>query len=247
MVEVGFKSDKGLKRKNNEDAFFVVPESNVFMVADGVGGNNSGEIASRTAISKTAEYIRNNAISEDFSETEVNYYFRKCIERVNSNIYEMSKRSPENTGMATTLTIAYLTGGNAHVANVGDSRAYLYRKRVLTQITEDHTYVNALIKEGAITKEEAQFHAKKNVITRAVGGEALILPDFFRVETAPGDVIVLCTDGLHGEIGDDNISRLISAGGSMTEVCSNMVSKANQCGGRDNITVICIKLLGGQS
>ena len=247
MVEVGFKSDKGLKRNNNEDAFFVVPENNVFMVADGVGGSNSGEIASRTTISKIAEFVRCNRLGEDFCENEINDYFRRCLESVNKSVYDMSRRSPENTGMATTVTIVYIAGNNAHVVNVGDSRAYIYSKGSLIQITEDHTYVNTLIKEGAITKEEAQFHAKKNVITRAVGGEAVISPDFFFVEAKPDDIIVLCTDGLHGEIGDDNISRLLSAGDSMAETCSNMVNKANQCGGRDNITVICLKLLGGQA
>ena len=246
MVDVGFKSDKGLKRKNNEDVFFVIPENNVFMVADGVGGNNSGEIASRTAISKIAEYIRNNALSGGFSEKEIDDYFRKCLEDVNKSIYDMSKRTPENVGMATTVTVAYLAGENAHIVNVGDSRAYLYSGEALTQITEDHTYVNTLIKEGAITKEEAQYHEKRNVITRAIGGEAMISPDFFSVKAKPGDVIVLCTDGLYGEIGDDNISRLLSAGGSMADVCANLVNKANQCGGQDNITVICIKILGGQ-
>ena len=245
MVEVGFKSDKGLKRKNNEDAFFVIPESNVFMVADGVGGNNSGDIASRTTISRIAEFIRNNALSGASGETGIYDYFRQCLEDVNKNVYDMSKRSPENTGMATTVTIAYLEGDNAHVVNVGDSRAYLYSSGILTQITEDHTYVNALIKEGAITKEEAQFHAKKNVITRAVGGEAVISPDFFSVEVKPGDILVLCTDGLYGEIGDENINRLLTSGGSMEEICTNLVNKANQCGGHDNITVICLKLLGG--
>ena len=246
MVEVGFKSDRGLKRKNNEDAFFVMLENNVFMIADGVGGNNSGEIASRTAVSKITGYIRNNAPGGNLSEIEINDYFSKCLNEVNKSVYDMSKRSPENKGMATTLTIAYLVGNKAYIVNVGDSRAYLFSRGILTQITEDHTYVNTLIKEGAITKEEAQFHAKKNVITRAIGGEAFILPDFFSVEAEEGDMIVLCTDGLHGEIGDENISKLISAGGSMAEICSNLVNKANQCGGRDNITVICLKLLGGQ-
>jgi len=244
MVEVGFKSDKGLKRKNNEDASFVIPEENIFMIADGVGGHNSGEIASRTTISKIVEYIRNNALRKDLDAADIEDYFAKCIEKVNKNVYDLSMRQPENMGMATTVTIAYIDGNDAYITNVGDSRAYLYREGALTQITEDHTYVNALIRKGLITKEEAQFHEKKNIITKAIGGEALASPDFFRVSIAPGDVIILCTDGLHGEIGDEVICKIVDAGASMTDTCSNLVNKANQCGGRDNITVICLKIKG---
>ena len=244
MIEVGFKSDKGLKRKNNEDAFFVIPGENIFMVADGVGGNNAGEIASRSTISKIVEYIRNNPIAGSMNETEIEDYFTLCVERVNKSIFDLSKLQPENNGMATTVTIAYITEKSVYVTNVGDSRAYYYRKGVLTQITEDHTYVNELLKEGLITEEEALFHEKKNVITKAIGGEALVTPDFFCVPAEHEDVIVLCTDGLHGEIGDDNISAIIETGNGMPEICSNLVNKANQCGGHDNITVICLKILG---
>jgi len=244
MVEVGFKSDKGLKRKNNEDASFVIPEENIFIIADGVGGHNSGEIASRTTVSKIVEYIRNNALSKDLDATGIKNYFAKCIEKVNKSVYDLSMLQPENMGMATTVTIAYVDESNAYITNVGDSRAYLYSKGALTQITEDHTYVNALIRKGIITKEEAQFHEKKNIITKAIGGEALASPDFFFVSIAPGDVLILCTDGLHGEIGDDVISKIVAAGASMTETCTNLVNKANQCGGRDNITVICLKIKG---
>jgi len=244
MVEVGFKSDKGLKRINNEDAFFVVPEQNIFMVADGVGGNNSGEIASRTTISKIVEYIRNNALEKDFTEREIQDYFAKCIEKVNRNIYDLSKLQHENRGMATTVAIVYIDGGNAYVTNVGDSRAYLFRAGMLFQITEDHTYVNALIRKGIITKEEAQFHEKKNIITQAIGGEASTSPDFFCVPIVSEDVIILCTDGLHGEIEDDMIRKIAATHTSMPEMCTNLVNKANQYGGRDNITVICLKIKG---
>ena len=242
MVEVGFKSDKGLKRSNNEDAFFVIPETNIFMVADGVGGNNAGEIASRTTISKIVEYIRNNALKNDFTEAEVKGYFFRCIEKVNKSVYDLSKIQPENTGMATTATIVYVAANNAYIVNIGDSRAYIFRKGILTQVTEDHTYVNELIREGAITKEEARLHEKKNVITKAIGGEEKASPDFFCAGTEKDDIIVLCTDGLHGEIGDDNIRSILEAGGSMVDICSSLVNKANQCGGRDNVTVICLKI-----
>ena len=242
MIEVGFKSDKGLRRKNNEDAFFVIPENNIYMVADGVGGNKAGEIASRMAISKIAEYIRNNPLRDQYSEADIKNYFNRCIEIVNRSVFALSRVQPENEGMATTVTIVYIAGNRAYVTNVGDSRAYCYRNGVLAQITEDHTYVNSLVKEGAITKEEARFHEKKNVITKAIGGEATTTPDFFCFDVESDDVIVLCTDWLHGEIGDENICRIIDEGAGMPETCSNLVNKAKQCGGHDNITVICLKI-----
>jgi protein phosphatase len=242
MIEIGFKSDKGLKRKNNEDAFFVMPEESIFMVADGVGGNNAGEVASRTTVSKIVEYIRGNPVRNIKSSQEVSAYFLKCLSKVNKSIYDLSAYQPENAGMATTVTIVCIAFGYAHVINVGDSRAYFFRDGSLTQITEDHTYVNELIREGVITKEEAQFHEKKNVITKAIGGEEDTSPDFFCQKLKQGDVIILCTDGLHGEIGDENIRLGVMSGGNMPDVCSDLVNKANQCGGRDNITVICLKI-----
>jgi len=242
MIEVGFKSDKGLKRINNEDAFFVIPEENIFMVADGVGGNNAGEIASRTTISKAVEYVRKNTIRKDFTEDEIKTYFNNCVQKINRDIYELSQLQPENNGMATTVSIVYVVGNRSYVLNVGDSRVYLYRDETLSQITEDHTYVNALLRKGLITKEEAQFHEKKNIITKAIGGEAVTSPDIFGVDIKPEDIIILCTDGLHGEIGDETVSKIVKEGGSMQELCVNLVNKANQCGGRDNITVICLKI-----
>ena len=242
MVEVGFKSDKGLKRRNNEDAFFVIPDSDIYMVADGVGGHRAGEIASRTTISKIVEHIRNSPLKRNLPEAEIKRYFLNCIEKVNRSIFDLSQIQPETSGMATTVTIAFIEGARAYIISLGDSRAYCFRRGSLTQITEDHTYVNSLVKQGAITKEEARFHENKNVITKAIGGEASATPDFFRVDLAPSDVVVLCTDGLHGEIGDENICKIIGEGGSMSETCQALVNKAKQCGGRDNITVVCIKV-----
>jgi len=242
MAEVGFKSDRGLRRKNNEDAFFVIPEDNIYMVADGVGGHKAGEIASRTTISKVVEYMRKKPLKPGMQEDEIKECFLSCLEKVNRNIYDLSLMQPENSGMATTVTIAYIDGDNGYITNVGDSRAYCFRRGILAQITEDHTYVNTLVKQGVISAEEARFHEKKNIITKAIGGEPTTSPDFFRFELVPEDIVLLCTDGLHGEIGDDVMCKIIADGGSMPEICTNLVNKAKQCGGRDNITVVCIKI-----
>ncbi len=242
MIQVGFRSDKGIRRRNNEDAFYVLPEMRIFAVADGVGGNNSGEIASRSAVKYIADYVQRRSPDEISDEVELRRYFTECFTGLNDLIFGMAHRQPENTGMATTTVLAYLSGSKAYIINVGDSRAYMYRDGILSQLTEDHSYVNSLVKNGSITKEEARRHKDKNVITRAVGGEELIFPDFFRIDTLPGDIFLLCTDGLHGEVDDEGIAKILATGNTMSETCASLVRKANQNGGNDNITAICFRI-----
>lgn len=242
MIQVGFRSDKGIRRRNNEDAFYVMPEDRLFIVADGVGGNNAGEIASRTAVNYIADYVRQHSPEEIKDDIELRRYFTDCFAGVNDLIYGMAHRHPENTGMATTAVLAYINGDKAYIVNVGDSRAYMFRDGILSQLTEDHSYVNSLIKSGSITKEEARRHRNKNVITRAVGGEEVIFPDFFQLSVQPGDIFMLCTDGLHGEVDDIKLAEIIGKGRTMSETCAELVKKANQNGGNDNITVICFRI-----
>ena len=242
MIQVGFRSDKGIKRHNNEDAFYVLPDKRIFAVADGVGGNNSGEIASRSAVKYIADYVEKHDPDAISDEVELRRYFTECFREMNDLIFGMAHKIPENKGMATTMVLIYLNAGNAYIVNVGDSRAYVYRDGLLNQLTEDHSYVNSLIKSGAITKEEGKRHKDKNVITKAVGGEELIFPDFFRVEARPGDIFLLCTDGLHGEVDDETIAKIMGEGRTMSETCASLTRKANQNGGHDNITTICFRI-----
>ncbi|MCR5481469.1 MAG: Stp1/IreP family PP2C-type Ser/Thr phosphatase [Clostridia bacterium] len=242
MVQVGFKSDRGLKRSNNEDACFVVPKDNVYIIADGVGGNNAGEIASRTAVSRVAEYVREHDISKAKDDESLRDYFMDCLTEVNTLIYNMDADRDKKSGRATTIVVAYITGDTAYFINVGDSRAYVCRDGRISQITEDHTYVNTLLKNGTITADEVRKHPKRNMITRALGGDAIVEPDFYRMDVKKNDVILLCTDGLHSELTDDEICEITDAGDSMSDTCAKLVVRANQKGGRDNITVICLKL-----
>lgn len=242
MIQVGFKSDKGIKRKNNEDAYFVMPAENVYIIADGVGGNNAGEIASRTAVSVAAEYIRENPIRNIKREDELREYFMKCLSKANTEIYTLARKYEENRGMATTMVIAYVAGKLGYIVNVGDSRAYVVRQGQMKSVTEDHTYVNELLKSGVITEEEAERHPKKNMITRAIGGDAVIEPDFFRVDFESGDILLLCTDGLYSEVPDDTTANILTEAESMRDAAGMLVHEANRLGGRDNITVICLKI-----
>jgi protein phosphatase len=147
--------------------------------------------------------------------------------------------------MATTLAFAYLRDGDLYVANVGDSRVYLIHNGMIQQITEDHTYVNDLVRMGAITREEAQHHARKNVITRAIGANANNEPDCFSVPVGRGDRILLCSDGLYDEIDDESILAAVSRFDDMVMCAEDLVAMANENGGNDNISVICVELMEG--
>ena len=241
-MQVGFKSDKGLRRSNNEDACFVLLPDKVYVVADGVGGGNAGEIASRTAVSEIANYILEHPIANTTNKYAVVNYLQSCLDEANSKIFRMANTYEENTGMATTVVIVYVAFGKVFITNVGDSRAYLYRKGQLVQLTEDHTYVNTLVKAGVLSKEQAEFDDRKNVITKALGAEPTVEPDFFQLEIMKDDIFIICTDGLYDEVEDQEIIKVLSNKQSMSDVCSELIDRANKNGGRDNITVISLKV-----
>ena len=241
-MEVGFKTDRGRRRTNNEDACFVMKRDRVFIVADGVGGNNSGEIASRTCVNEIARYVETYPLTGQESADELRSYFEDCLRDVNFKVLEMSQRFEWNKGMATTVVIAYIQKDTLYIMNVGDSRGYILHDGELTQITEDHTYVNTLLKAGLITADEAEHHENKNMITRAVGADYTIEGDFFQVGIRPGDIILICTDGLYGEVDREELIRQLEKDSTMTEICSELVDAANRNGGNDNITMVVLKI-----
>ncbi len=241
-MEVGFKSDKGVKRSNNEDACFVLLPDKVYVVADGVGGGNAGEIASRTAVNEIAKYVIENPINKMNNKYAIVNYLQDCLDKTNEKIYDMANTYEENSGMATTIVIVYSADGKAYITNVGDSRVYLFRKNQLVQLTEDHTYVNTLLKAGVISKEEADLDDRKNVITKALGADATVEPDFFQVEIIKDDIFVICTDGLYDEVESSEIAQILQNETSMSDACSELINRANTNGGHDNITIICLKV-----
>ena len=241
-MQVGFKSDKGLKRSNNEDACFVLLPDKVYVVADGVGGGNAGEIASRTAVSEIANYVVEHPIGNMTNKYAIVNYLQSCLDEANSKIFRMANTYKENTGMATTTVIVYAAFGKVFITNVGDSRVYLYRGGQLVQLTEDHTYVNTLVKAGILSKEEAEVDERKNVITKALGAEPTVEPDFFQVEIMKDDIFIICTDGLYDEVENPEIVQVLSKNQSMSDVCTELINRANTNGGRDNITIISLKV-----
>ena len=241
-MRIGYMTDRGRRRPTNEDSLRACEDLNFFMLADGVGGNRSGEIASQSALDALEKFIRHNPPEWLGSRDEVFRYFRAAVNYVNQFIIKLSGAKPQYGGMATTLTFAYVRGDEMFVANVGDSRVYLAHGDMIQQITDDHTYVNDLVKMGAITKEDAQHHARKNVITRAIGANANNEPDCFSVPVVKGDRVLLCSDGLYDEVDDESILYTVERFQDMMICAEDLISIANENGGNDNISVICINL-----
>lgn len=242
MVQIGFKSNRGVVRDTNEDACFVIPGNDVYVVADGVGGNNSGEVASRTAVEQIADFVNLRDIRECTTTEKIFGFLGDAISTANSAIYEMGRDQSKYKGMATTVVMAYLFRGEGYIANIGDSRAYVFREGKLSRITKDHTLVNELIDKGVITEDEAESHQQKNVITKALGAEPTVAPDYYKLPLHSGDVLMLCTDGLYGEVGEEKILQVLEKGKSMNATCSELVDIALKSGGRDNITVVCVRI-----
>lgn len=241
MIQAGFESDKGKIRDQNEDAYLILPSEHVYVVADGVGGNNSGEYASKMAVSCVADFIRENHLAQIEDEVELADNLRRCINEVNSNIFATSRQLVESRGMATTLVICFIRGDKAYFVNIGDSRAYIKRGSSIFQVTEDHSYVNTLVKMGVITPDEAKDHERGNIITRAIGAEEKVNGDFYQTDLEDNDIIILCTDGLYNEVSEEKMSRLIEEYDSMKDLASCLVDAANEAGGKDNVTVVCLK------
>jgi protein phosphatase len=246
-LEIGFKTDIGRERTINEDALLVLPKHGLFAVCDGVGGRSSGEIASRkTVVSIETYYDRNPVQEADALEPEQRHiwyrsYFQRCLQTINNDIRNAAMRDPALEGMATTAVVAYITGHTLYITNIGDSRAYLIRDGGIMQLTEDHTYVNNLLSAGTISQAEAREHPQKSMITRALGASVGADPDFYHYEIQKGDRILLCTDGLHGEVTDSEILSALLAGGDLNRICKQLVKMANDRGGHDNITVVVIE------
>ena len=241
-MRIGYMTDGGRRRPTNEDAVKVLEDVRFYMLADGVGGNRSGEIASQSALDALEKFIRHNPPEWLEGRDEVFRYLRAAVRYVNQYIIRLSESKTSYSGMATTLTFVYIRDNEMFVANVGDSRVYLIHDGLIQQITDDHTYVNDLVKMGAISRAEAQHHARKNVITRAIGANANNEPDCFSVPVTPADKVLLCSDGLYDEVDDESILYTMGRFDDMKLCAEDLVAMANENGGNDNISVICVDL-----
>ena len=243
-MEIGYYTDKGKKRTQNEDAIRVLTRHNVFMLADGVGGNRAGEIASNRTLDIVSEYFENNPIEALEGSDRIFRYFEDAVDYVNEAIKQMAHSVPECAGMATTLVFAYVRDRILYIANVGDSRVYFIHGKEIHQITVDHTYVNDLVMMGAITRSEAEHHRKKNVITRAIGANSYNNPDCFNIYIEPTDRILLCSDGLSNVVTEQEILYEVLHGGAANSCCQRLLEIALQRGAPDNVTVVLIEADG---
>jgi protein phosphatase len=246
MSRIGFRTNTGKRRADNEDALLVLPRYDIYLVADGVGGHNSGELASRRAVVGVEGFLERNPIETvhcaECPETALMEYFLRCFREINDDIRAISRAEPMNRGMATTAVLAHILRGKLFAVNIGDSRAYMIRSGGISRITKDHSVVSDMVANGELTEEEAWVHPKRNEITRALGAEPDVSPDFFMTDVLQGDRILLCTDGLHGELRDDDIRRIVSMGAGLNDTCKMLVDAANANGGYDNITVVCVEV-----
>jgi PPM family protein phosphatase len=226
------KTDVGRQRHTNEDNFYDEPP--LFAVADGMGGAQAGEVASEMAIDQFVQARDSEAPAEQQLE--------QLAKAANRKIWDMAQADSRHAGMGTTLTAAMLDGQHVAVGHVGDSRLYLFRNGQLERMTRDHSLVEEFVRQGRLTREEAEKHPQRSVITRALGPEGDVDVDTFRIPAREGDVFLLCSDGLSGMVSDSDMESIMSAGDGLDATVRNLVEAANENGGRDNITAVLFKL-----
>lgn len=239
MSAVG-RCDLGRVRSQNEDSIYISENPNTefeyFIVADGMGGHNAGEIASQSAIKYFNEYIENNCVINDGSD--VLDAFVDALGYSNSKIFEMSENDPSYSGMGTTFTAAAICGGKVYCVHIGDSRLYVYDRNGLRQITRDHSFVMEMVRMGKITAEEARVHPKRNMITKAVGIEKNMPADTMIIPIEEDSIILVCSDGLPSMVTDKEIERILKKKTGLDKKADLLVELANKNGGYDNISVI---------
>lgn len=238
-MELFGKSDKGLKRENNEDNFFFSKKGRYAIVADGMGGHLGGEIASAMCTDLLSNFI-NNIVNDPRGKIDVQSLIESELATINKRIYQSSLDDKKLSGMGTTLSFLMEYNGRILYLNVGDSRIYQVRDKKITQITTDDSLVNELYSKGEITKEEQRFHPLKNVITRAIGTSSIITVTVREIEYKKNDCYILCSDGLSDMIQDEEILKVVDKYKKPERICVELINLANKYGGVDNITaVIC--------
>ncbi len=233
VAEYARESDVGRQRRANEDAYYA--QAPLFVVADGMGGAQAGEVASSTAI----DVFRDGLPDGDDS---VERRLAGLVRVANERIHDLSRNDAELAGMGTTLTAAYVDLDTVAIAHVGDSRAYRWRDGQLERLTDDHSLVEELIRQGKLEPEEAEEHPQRSIITRALGPEPAVEVDIRTAPARDGDVFLICSDGLTGMIGEQGVAEVLGRGGPLRDAVHALVQAANEAGGRDNITVVLFRV-----
>jgi protein phosphatase len=253
MIEAFGRTDMGRRRKLNEDSFLAAPESSLFAVCDGMGGHNAGEVASRMAIETLGSFIERSGREREITwpwglDAALSFdgnRLKTAIRLANARVFEAADRKEEYMGMGTTVVAALVTGNVMTLGSAGDSRCYLLREGRLVQLTRDDSWVSAALGEGILNSDDAERHPLRNVITKAVGARESIDVEVAEHALQEGDLALLCSDGLHGMIGDDAIAGVLNAHrSSLEEASAHLVEAANEAGGKDNVTVVLLRYAG---
>jgi serine/threonine protein phosphatase PrpC len=234
-VRTGAATDRGRMRPGNEDNY--VSRAHLFAVADGLGGHQAGEVASKIAVDTLASLDNGGPWTDERTALDA---LRGAIKAANRKIREAASTNRSLEGMGTTITAVLENGDTLYLAHVGDSRAYLYRNGQLTRLTDDHSLVQQLVNEGRLTPEEAEHHPQRSIITRALGMDSDVEPDTATYKRRPGDRLLLCTDGLSGVVDEADIRRVLNRFRDPQEAAEELIARANEEGGPDNITVVVI-------
>lgn len=240
-MKVFAKSDIGKARDMNEDFFYISNDNDylkLYILADGMGGYNGGEIASRLATASVKGYIESNFDKIEHTKEAIPELIKSAIEYANMVVYEKAKENEELVNMGTTLEVCLIYNNKAFIGHIGDSRIYRIRKDIIRKLTEDHSYVQELVNDGTITKEEAINHPKKNMLMKALGCTPYVEPDVTVKGFLKDDIIVMCSDGLTNMVNEEDIYTIITQ--DIKNSSDMLINKANELGGYDNITVVVI-------
>lgn len=232
-------TDRGKKRINNEDSCVAkkIGEFTVLILADGMGGHSGGEIASSRAIDSCLDVLSEN-LSENLFPAQIFNVLSLCLDKANKEICTLSEKDSALSGMGTTLDICLVLQNTAYIAHIGDGRIYKASGGKLRKLTKDHSLMEYMIEQGQITPEEAEYHPQRNVITRALGSHPRAQEDTLKIDINKGDVLLLCSDGLTNMLTEEKISEILSSRSDIKKAAKELIMRANDEGGYDNITVI---------
>ena len=242
MIKAYAKSDTGKVREINEDAFYIsnsLDQVQLYMLADGMGGYKGGEIASKLAIESAKNYIENNFKEIEKDKESIIQLIGSSMEYANMVVYEKSREKKELAGMGTTLEICLIYNNRVFIGHVGDSRVYRIRKEFMRKLTQDHSYVQKLVKDGTITQEEAAHHPQKNMLMKALGCNAFVEPDVMVKGFLKDDILIMNSDGLSNLVSQEEMFK--AAKKNIEQATKDLVQMANDNGGYDNITIVIIK------
>ena len=245
MIKAYAKTDVGKARDLNEDSYYITTDQfqklQLFILADGMGGCNAGDLGSSLALMSAKSYIENNFENTPKDKENICKLVKSSMEYANMVVHEKSLENKNLDGMGTTLEVCLIYNNRVYIGHIGDSRVYRIRNDFIRKLTQDHSYVQKLVQEGTITKEEAEHHAKKNILMKALGCYAYVEPDVMVKGFQKGDILIICSDGLTNMVNIDDIYNIVKDNFELAT--KELIDLANQNGGMDNITIITIKNL----